>query len=556
MAWQFTCPLCKSTLIVLKSDAQKQARCPECETWVSIPSVLVETSATPNCPVKNNPPSEARQEPQEFGSAPSEHIEFQAEIKEGPEQGADDHAQKKELLEKLLKENPQLKVAPRPTNFGEFINVMVRMFPATVFLIIANVITFIVLTFSGVDAMNPTALGLAKVGANYSLLVLFNSEFYRLFTSMFIHAGILHLVFNLWILWSLGNLGERLFGSLSFALIYLISGLAGSMGSVFFTGSISCGASGAIFGLAGALLAIFLFGKLNFPPLLRRSFIIRLLLLIGANLVMGFTLTNIDNAAHIGGLLIGFGLGAIIRRPENPARLLPTGKSLISAASILAALVIAFAFLLPFYRTNVLTGFLQTNNQGADENKASLSISPEELELLALNVKLQLFTQMENKSGINETLQKIQKLRPNDPHTLMMRASVYLENENIDQALSLYQQVIQSNPDNYVALGNTGWLYYLKKDFQMALEYSQRAYTIYPEAYYARFNEAIALLRLNRIDESREKYIQTLELLKDSDNTEARTGAISDLSQLLDQGIMAKEVRSILKEIFQLQYTD
>lgn len=90
------------------------------------------------------------------------------------------------------------------------------------------------------------------------MLVYYGGQLWRLFTCMFLHAGILHLVVNLFSLYNLGNLIERIFGSAKFTLIYLSSGLWGSIASTIFAPEtaavVSVGASGAIFGIAGAIL--------------------------------------------------------------------------------------------------------------------------------------------------------------------------------------------------------------------------------------------------------------------------------------------------------------
>ena len=102
-------------------------------------------------------------------------------------------------------------------------------------------------------------------GANRGLLTL-GGEWWRLFTCMFLHIGVIHLAFNMWCLWDLGALAESLYGHWTFASVYLISGVAGSVASVaWHPGTVSAGASGAIFGIAGALIASFYLGEFSLP---------------------------------------------------------------------------------------------------------------------------------------------------------------------------------------------------------------------------------------------------------------------------------------------------
>lgn len=138
-------------------------------------------------------------------------------------------------------------------------------------------------------------------GNNYELVQ--NGEFYRLFTCMFVHADILHILFNMIALYSIGPVVERYYGKSKFLLIYLVSGLLGSIFSgVFMTAdSISIGASGAIFGLLGSICYFTYYYRATLQGILRGS----IMPVIIINLVIGFLSTSIDLSAHIGGLIGG-----------------------------------------------------------------------------------------------------------------------------------------------------------------------------------------------------------------------------------------------------------
>lgn len=181
-------------------------------------------------------------------------------------------------------------------------------------LIVVNIIAFLVTDLKG----NTTdANYMLKCGAMYVPYLLNKGEFYRLFTSMFLHFGISHLSGNMLTLAFLGDNLERAFGWQRYCIIYLFSGLGASMCSFLynvFCGRevVAAGASGAIFGVIGALLYTLYqnHGKLQD---LRLG---RLILLVMFILYNGFTTQGIDNAAHIGGLLIGV-LLAIVLYPGN-----------------------------------------------------------------------------------------------------------------------------------------------------------------------------------------------------------------------------------------------
>lgn len=150
---------------------------------------------------------------------------------------------------------------------------------------------------------------LALYGGNFAPLTT-DGQWWRLLSSVFMHGGLLHLVFNALVLANVGLLLEPLLGKAQLLVIYLLTGIAASLTSVVFSeGAVSVGASGAIFGLYGFFLAL-LFSNL-FRPEVRQAFLRGTLVFIAINLVLGFTMSMIDNAAHIGGLLSGAVLGII-----------------------------------------------------------------------------------------------------------------------------------------------------------------------------------------------------------------------------------------------------
>lgn len=129
-------------------------------------------------------------------------------------------------------------------------------------------------------------------------------QYWRLITSMFLHAGIAHLAFNMYALFYFGPQVERVFGKVKFLIIYFSSGLGAAICSYTFSSlfSLSVGASGAIFGLFGALL-IFTFLRRDRHN--NKDILGYLIFIIIVNLILGFSMANIDNYAHIGGLIIG-----------------------------------------------------------------------------------------------------------------------------------------------------------------------------------------------------------------------------------------------------------
>src|ERR1700733_1026736 len=153
---------------------------------------------------------------------------------------------------------------------------------------------------------------LIKWGANVGALT-FSGEWWRLLTNVFVHGGVIHIAFNMWCLWNLGQLCESLYGRSTYAAIYIICGLGASLASAAWHPLVpSVGASGAIFGLAGALITALKLGEFSVPRAALSGTLRSLGAFVVYNLIFGFALPGIDNTAHIGGLVTGLIVGALI----------------------------------------------------------------------------------------------------------------------------------------------------------------------------------------------------------------------------------------------------
>lgn len=173
---------------------------------------------------------------------------------------------------------------------------------------------FAVELYLGVPFDKPTGAQLLAAGGEFGPAFL-DGQWWRTLTSLFLHAGPLHLAFNLWAFWSVGKLTERIFGNAAFLALYLLSGIGSSLASLAWGPlHVSVGASGAIFGVYGALLAFVALHRGVFPPeylARQRNSIIGF---IGYNVVFGLAQRNTDMAAHVGGLVTGMAAGAVLGR--------------------------------------------------------------------------------------------------------------------------------------------------------------------------------------------------------------------------------------------------
>jgi rhomboid protease GluP len=183
-------------------------------------------------------------------------------------------------------------------------------FPATIALVAASILVFAIMVLRGVSAVTPTPQQAIDFGADFGPLTL-GGQWWRLFTSMFVHFGFVHLGLNMWCLWNLGRAAERLLGRFSYLFAYLASGIFGSIASVYWhPRAAGAGASGAIFGLAGVLVS-FVYLKKTPANLQISKMLSSLGTFILYNLAFG-ALPGISNAAHVGGLVMGLAIGALL----------------------------------------------------------------------------------------------------------------------------------------------------------------------------------------------------------------------------------------------------
>ena len=187
--------------------------------------------------------------------------------------------------------------------------------PVTVALIVINILVFLAVDLGG-DSLNTA--NMLQHGAAYTPFILEGGQYYRLFTSMFLHFGITHLMNNMVMLGALGWNLELEIGKLRFIIIYFLSGIGGNILSLIAAisageSAVSAGASGAVFGLMGALLYVVIANRGRLGQLSGRGMIFMVVL----SLYFGLTSSGVDNMAHIGGLICGFLFAVILYRPKK-----------------------------------------------------------------------------------------------------------------------------------------------------------------------------------------------------------------------------------------------
>ena len=243
--------------------------------------------------------------------------------------------------------------------------VLSRPYKFTIILLIANLFVFLMMwESSGLTAQAlwqefPEPV-LIAYGAKLNSLINEQHQWWRFVTPMFVHVNLLHLGVNMYSLWMIGPYVEKLYGSAKFVVFWVLTGVAGVVGSyltvrpnlpanalgrfLFKNHDVaSAGASGALFGLVGVLFVFGIKFRRELPEGFKRAFGTGMLPIITLNLFIGYLGRGfIDNAAHVGGLLSGAALAVLVqyRRPGERAGIAATWRVLQIAA--LALIVLSF----------------------------------------------------------------------------------------------------------------------------------------------------------------------------------------------------------------------
>lgn len=193
-----------------------------------------------------------------------------------------------------------------------------KRFRVTYSLIGLNLLFYVVSILYTGGVIDMPAGGLVDLGAIYGPMVVVGGEWWRLLTAMFLHGGMTHLLMNMFSLYIIGRPMELYFTPKSYLSLYFLTGIVGGVVSiVVHPETVAIGASGAIFGVFGALSGYFFAYRRELGEH-AHQFMKDFALIIGINLIIGFTIPNIDISAHAGGLISGLIGGLIVaRHPER-----------------------------------------------------------------------------------------------------------------------------------------------------------------------------------------------------------------------------------------------
>ncbi len=356
-----------------------------------------------------------------------------------------------------------------------------RPIRATYVLLAINIGIFIIMVARGVPLINPTAAHVLPWGADYGPYTL-GGQYWRLITAMFLHFGIIHLLGNMWCLWSLGQLAEKLLGSISVLGLYLLTGIGASLLSLSWDPMrVGAGASGAIFGLAGALISVVYFGQLGLQPEGRRKLLGYVVRFAFINLLFGLK-AHVDNMAHLGGLVTGLLMGLFLARTFNLAPdERPAKRKMIFVYSAIVLLVL----FVPVAKAKQYAVEFAQGDAALDHNDSAAAIAH---------------------------LQKYVAARPEDAEGHALLATAFQQAERFDEAASEFERSLAIEPDYPYAQVSLARIYAYQKKTDKALELFARGIPrVEPDAP-AFYLYAVALKDAGKLPEAESKVRRAIQL--------------------------------------------
>jgi rhomboid protease GluP len=335
-----------------------------------------------------------------------------------------------------------------------------------------NVAVFVAMTLAGVSPMEPTNAQLVHWGANFGPYTV-AGQWWRLLTCVFVHIGIVHIALNMWCLWSLGRIAEAVYDHWTFGAVYLITGVSASVASLAWNlDRVSTGASGAIFGIAGALIASFYLGEFSLPKAAVSGLLRSVVTFAGYNLVIGAMLGITDNAAHVGGLVSGLLLGALI------AKVAPQHDDAIRRVGVLlVGIVLVYGGVAWLHHSHAYLLHASTGQRLLTENKTEQAIAelqtairqrpgyvPAHYELARAYWIKRDFASAEGE------LKRVIELKPKDEGAYFYLGMTYLEEKRPQPARETFTQLLRVNPNSANAHFGLGAVSSTEQKYPEAIE--------------------------------------------------------------------------------------
>ena len=333
----------------------------------------------------------------------------------------------------------------------------------TKILIAANVLVLAGMAISGGAAHAVQTLGtpssevLLRWGADWGPRT-FDGEWWRVITSMFVHIGVLHLFMNMWCLRDYGRMAETVYGRSSFVALYLVAGVSGSLSSLaWHPNTISAGASAAIFGVVGSLIPPYRQGRLPVPEHALKQARKSLTTFVVYNLLFGFAIPAIDNAAHIGGLIAGYVVGTLWTRSASERGRQLTAKFVIAAVLVLATIGSAVWYGRRWDVAIIQSAIaLEHGHPDTAVTKARLATQHKPDDALAFAILGEALRASGQDAAAVQAFEQSLRLKPDADYVLAELGSAYLKQQRWQLAYDALHRATQLNPKNGAALVDLG----------------------------------------------------------------------------------------------------
>ena len=405
----------------------------------------------------------------------------------------------------------------------------------------ANIAVFLATALASQSLTDISGEVAVRFGANFGPYTL-SGEWWRLLTYMFLHGGAIHIFVNMWCLWYLGELCESLYGRWTYAAIYLITGVSGGLASIAWNPRVlSVGASGAIFGLAGALIASLYLGEFSLP---RESISGRLLVLVMfAVFNLGFGGKDVDNACHIGGLVSGLILGALIARlaPQTDA---PMRRTTVLGIVVLA--VLAAGFGVRQWRggpMRMARAFQETRGDQVAHWQAIIKQSPNLVP--AHSALARAYIASGRYPEAEAELKRVIELQPGNIDARFELGYLYLSEQRPDDAKSAFTQILAQDanrPEGHYGLGLV--LANQQNDAAAIEEFKKATSGSRLSLVYYEMGNSYA--KLQRYDDAIAAYLKEKEITGEDPDLES---ALADAYQAKGMTKEAQEARDLAQQL-------
>ena len=404
----------------------------------------------------------------------------------------------------------------------------------------ANVMVFLAMVAASGPSLDFTGAVTIHFGANFGPLTL-SGQWWRLVTYMFLHGGLFHIAMNMWCLWNLGTLCESLYGRGTYAAVYLLTGVAGGLASVGWNPRVlSVGASGAIFGLTGALIASFALGEFSLSGISIKGTRNSLLFFAGFNLFLGRMFPGIDNSCHIGGLVSGLILGALIAllAPEHD-------RPLRRAGILLFMVLILMGSALGIRRWRGFANFGSAMSARPDIDRMigqlqkKVQQNPQDASAHYILAHAY-FNKRQFSEGENE-LRRVLELQPQNIQARRDLGAAYLSQSQPEEAHAEFANWLTQEPNNAEAHVWLGMALSAEQKPGAAIDQYETALKLDPQAEGVYYKIGTAQAQLKKYDDAIASYLKEREKSGDDADLE---NALADAYQAKGMQRQAQEARN------------